>query len=283
MYNKYNGAPSQSKKESLFKTTCYGDFHIKDTIFKRQQRPVPPFEFNEQVADVFDDMIKRSVPLYHESIIRQSRLAFHFHQPGTRIYDLGCSHGNVGMLIYDIFKERNFFMVAVDSSMPMINKYRKRIPAHVYGETGSGKPSAGSSLKYKKKINLVCGLAEDIRILSASVVIVNLTMQFIKPCKRQAFIQQIFDGLVPGGILLLTEKIVHSNSAISNLNLLFYETFKRENGYSELEISQKRDALENVLIPETLETHDKRLKDAGFSHVEVWLKWFNFASIIAVK
>ncbi len=245
--------------------------------------PVPPFEFNEQVADVFDDMIKRSVPLYHESIIRQSRLAFHFHQPGTRIYDLGCSHGNVGMLIYDIFKERDFSMIAVDSSMPMINKYRQRINAHAAPKTGYGKSDGANFRRYKKKINLVCGLAEDIRICSASVVIVNLTMQFIKLCKRDVFIQQIFDGLLPGGILLLTEKILHPDSEISNLNILFYETFKKENGYSELEISQKRDALENVLIPETLESHDKRLKNAGFSHVEVWLKWFNFASIIAVK
>jgi len=115
------------------------------------------------------------------------------------------------------------------------------------------------------------------------VIIVNLTMQFIQPGRRDLFIQKLYDGLTRGGILLLSEKIIHQNEMISEIQQDLYKQFKMENGYSELEISRKRDALENILIPETLESHTERLKRAGFDTIDVWLKWFNFASMIAIK
>ncbi|MBF0378538.1 MAG: carboxy-S-adenosyl-L-methionine synthase CmoA [Desulfamplus sp.] len=242
----------------------------KDNIFTFKREPVPAFEFNEEVASVFDDMIKRSVPLYMESIKRQSQLTARFYKKGSSIYDLGCSHGNLGIMINEEFKEEPYTMIAVDSSPSMIEKYRNRVECI-------------DSYNKKHNISLVCGLAENISISNASVVIVNLTMQFIKPIKRDNFIQSIYNGLVDGGILLLTEKIINQNKIISDIEQDFYKSFKLENGYSELEISRKRDSLENVLIPETIESHIKRLKNSGFSVVEVWLKWFNFASIIAIK
>ncbi|MFO7913255.1 MAG: carboxy-S-adenosyl-L-methionine synthase CmoA [Desulfotignum sp.] len=239
----------------------------RDRIFARKQRRIKPFVFNREVANVFDDMLVRSVPLYRESIYRQSRLARRFYQAGTRMYDLGCSHGNLGQLICAQLQHQDFTLVGVDISWPMLEKYQQRL----------------SRSKAGGKIDLVCGSMEDIKIENASVVVVNLTLQFLDAAHRDDLVCRIFSGLLPGGILLLMEKTVHPDTFGNALEQTFYRQFKQENGYSDLEISQKRDALEKVLVPDTLETHFQRLKKAGFSFVDVWLKWFNFSAIVAVK
>lgn len=239
----------------------------RDRIFASPQEPVQAFDFNRDVADVFSDMLERSVPMYKESINRQAEFTLDFYHDGTRIYDLGCSHGNFGILAGRLFKGRSFSMVGVDSSRPMIEKYEQRLE-------GEG---------FKEDITLVCDRVENMSISNASVVVVNLTLQFLGQNLRDALVQEIFKALVPGGILLLTEKVAAHDTDISDIHLDYYSRFKRANGYSELEISQKREALENVLVPETLETHQLRLAKAGFDCVDVWLKWFNFASMIAVK
>ncbi len=240
----------------------------KDRVFAEKKEIIPPFEFNREVAAVFDNMLMRSVPLYQESIQRQAQMAVRFYQARTRMYDLGCSHGNLGMLILEQSGNQSLAMVACDSSLPMIERYRLRL----------GREKTGPA-----SIDLICGRMEDIAIDRASVVLINLTLQFLDVNKREGLIQKIYQGLVPGGILLLTEKIVQGPGPLLELEQDFYQRFKRENGYSELEISQKRDALEKVLIPEPLETHHQRIARAGFSLFEVWLKWFNFASMIAIK
>jgi len=239
----------------------------KDKVFADKKERVKPFEFNEEVAGVFDDMLNRSVPFYAETIQRQSQLTAKYYQEGSRIYDLGCSHGNLGMLILNQLKEGTVSMVAVDSSKPMIEKYSNRLG------------------KYDKtpQVDLVCGLLEDIQIKNASVVLINLTLQFLDTGKRDDLIKKIYQGMNPGGILLLTEKTVHASKALDDLQTKFYKIFKVENGYSQLEISQKRDALDKVLIPDTLEIHRNRILNAGFTTFDVWLKWFNFASMIAIK
>lgn len=239
----------------------------RDRVFATKRRQIQPFSFNREVVEVFEDMLVRSVPLYRESIRRQAELAWRFYQPGTRIYDLGCSHGNFGVRLQALFRQTPFTLVGVDTSRPMLEKFRNRL----------GPPEPG------RCIHLVCGAMEDICITNASVVVINLTLQFLNPSKREDLIHRIFFGMVPGGILLLMEKTVHPGPAIHRLQLDVYQEFKRENGYSDLEISQKRDALEKVLIPDTLDTHFQRLHRAGFSQVDVWLKWFNFSAIMAVK
>ncbi|MCA1792960.1 MAG: carboxy-S-adenosyl-L-methionine synthase CmoA [Desulfotignum sp.] len=239
----------------------------RDRVFARKRSRIKPFAFNREVAKVFDDMLVRSVPLYRESIHRQARLACRFYQAGTRMYDLGCSHGNLGLMICEQLQHHAFTMVGVDTSWPMLEKYQHRL----------------QRAKCCGSIDLVCGSMEDIRIEKASVVVVNLTLQFLEKAGRDDFVRRIFSGLVPGGILLLMEKTVHPEPSVNSLQLDMYRQFKRENGYSDLEISQKRDALEKVLVPDTLDTHFQRLHKAGFSFVDVWLKWFNFSAIMAVK
>ena len=239
----------------------------KDRVFADKKDRVEPFTFNREVTAVFDDMLTRSVPLYGESIQRQAQMTRRFFQEKTRIYDLGCSHGNLGVLIAEQFKNTPFAMVGVDSSRPMIDKYHTRL----------------EQMADSHGIDLVCGLLEDIRIENASVVLINLTLQFLDIKKREGLIKKIYQGLLPGGVLLVTEKIIHTDSPINDLEQEFYRRFKRENGYSALEISQKRDALEKVLIPEPLGVHRQRFFNAGFSSFDIWLKWFNFASMIAIK
>ena len=239
----------------------------RDKVFAEKKDQIEPFAFNREVTAVFDDMLNRSVPLYKESIQRQAQITLAFFQEKTRIYDLGCSHGNLGFLIAEQFYNTPFSMVGVDSSYPMIEKY------HVRRE----------QMENSHQIDLVCGLLEDIQIENASVVLINLTLQFLALNKRDELIKKIYQGLLPGGILLVTEKIIHPWATINELEQDFYRRFKRENGYSELEISQKRDALEKVLIPEAIGVHQQRFIDAGFSTFDTWLKWFNFASMIAIK
>jgi len=239
----------------------------KDLVFADKKKRVLPFEFNKEVTDVFDDMLNRSVPLYAQSIKRQAQLTARYYQNKSRIYDLGCSHGNLGILILEQFKERMFSMVGVDNSKHMIEKYSKRLKKN----DNNG------------QVDLICGLLEDIQIKNASVVLINLTLQFLDTKKRNDLIKKIYQGLTHNGILLLTEKTIHSSKHINTLQTHFYKQFKIENGYSQLEISQKRDALDKVLVPDTIEIHKKRIFKAGFTHFDVWLKWFNFVSMIAIK
>ncbi len=239
----------------------------KDQVFATKKKKVTPFRFDKTVTRVFDDMLNRSVPLYQESIQRQAQLAKYFYQKKSCIYDLGCSHGNIGIRILNEMKGTSFSMVAVDSSIPMIEKYSKRLELY----------------KASSNVDLVCGFLENIKIQNASVVLINLTLQFLKPGTRDDLIKNIYQGMKPGGLLLLTEKINHSSPQFDALQLTFYDRFKRENGYSQLEISQKRDALEKVLIPDTIQTHQHRLTRAGFTSFNIWLKWFNFASMMAIK
>ncbi len=240
----------------------------KDTIFSTQQQAPAPFEFNETVVRVFDDMLTRSIPCYPEIIQRQAQLTARYYQEGTRIYDLGCSHGNLGIKLLNEMPSTDFEMIAVDNSKPMLDRYNRRLESYPSQRPG---------------LHLIHDRIQNIEIRNASVIIINFTLQFIPPEDRDQLLQQVFKGLEPKGILLLSEKVVHSDNSFNDLQQTFYYRFKAENGYSELEISRKRNALENVLIPETIENHLRRLQETGFSHLDIWLKWFNFASFICQK
>jgi tRNA (cmo5U34)-methyltransferase len=150
----------------------------------------------------------------------------------------------------------------------MLDRYARRLKAT--GRTATA-------------VHLVHDHMQRIDIQQASVVVINFTLQFVPPADRQPLLQAVFDGLLPGGILLLSEKVIHSAASLNDLQQSFYYRFKAENGYSELEISRKRNALENVLIPESIEQHIERLQQTGFSTIDTWLKWFNFASLICRK
>lgn len=239
----------------------------QDKIYSQKLDKITPFEFNETVVNVFDDMIHRSVPLYRETIQRQAQLAERFYDQDTIIYDLGCSNGNFGLTFLELMGKKNFKMIAVDNSEHMLDTYQARLVNRPNGEN----------------IELICKNILDIPLSNASVVIINLTMQFLPVPDRYWLIKNIYKSLAPSGILIMTEKTIHEDDDLTELQQEFYYRFKKENGYSNLEISQKRDALENVLIPDTVETHLQRFKSAGFDKIDIWQKWFNFTSFFCQK
>lgn len=239
----------------------------RDNLFSRPLGAVADFVFDDNVVNVFPDMIKRSVPGYETIIAMTGTLAEKYVIPGSRCYDLGSSLGASTLAVARNTRERNKSLVAVDNSPAMIRRCSQILEHLGLGED----------------IELVCDDILNIEITKASMVILNFTLQFVPLEQRQNLIETIFTGLMPGGILVLSEKVRFADPHLDELMIELHHNFKRSNGYSNLEISQKRTALENVLLRETLGQHKNRLNDAGFSSVDVWFQCFNFASLLAIK
>ena len=239
----------------------------KDLIYRNRQNPVAPFEFNAAVANVFDDMIHRSVPMYAEIIRQQARIIKIAAPKGARIYDLGSSTGNLALALCERMPAGAFELTAVDTSQPMLDISAKRLNA----------------INRSADVIHVNADVRNVVLKSAGAVAANFTLQFIPPADRDALLENIHRSLAPEGIFLFSEKTVHPDPGLAELQVNFYYRFKKENGYSELEISQKRDALENVLVPETVAAHQERLQRCGFTVCDLWLKWFNFCSWICKR
>ena len=238
----------------------------QDQIYA-SERPMQDFVFDEKVADVFADMINRSVPGYATIISMIGMLADRYCTPGSRIYDLGCSLGGAALSMTHHISHNDYRMLAVDNSRAMIERFRAALDAQ---------PDMTN-------VELICADVDDIEITDASVVVLNFTLQFIAPERRVGLIRRIYEGMRPGGILILSEKIRFADTHLNELLIDMYHQFKQAQGYSQLEISQKRSALENVLIPETIAAHKQRMHEAGFSSCDTWFQCFNFASMVAFK
>ena len=239
----------------------------RDTIFSTRSTTLGDFAFDEQVAGVFDDMIHRSVPLYEEVQEASANLARAFVQPVSTVYDLGCSTGTTLIALCRAIEDTSIRFVGVDSSAPMLTRCREKLSA------------AGC----EERVALIEADLLDVQTDEASVVLLNYTLQFFPPEKRLALLSAIYNKLRPGGILLVTEKVVHRQPELQKVLTALYYDFKRRNGYSELEISRKREALEDVLVPYSAQENTTLLHDAGFTTVEPYLKWFTFVSLIALK
>lgn len=245
----------------------------KDRIYSQQQRSQGNFKFDERVARVFEDMISRSVPGYQQILAMLPSLVRQFHMPGLRYYDIGCSLG-AGMLaiantlnsIERISSESPSAVIGIDNSGPMLIQARRNLDAVEFSNFELREQDAVTS-----------------DIDSAVLVLMNFTLQFIPLAERAGLIAKIAQGLVAGGALVLSEKLHFDEPSIDQLLTEVHHQYKAGQGYSRLEISQKRDAIENVLIPETLETHVARLKEAGFSTVTPWVQNLQFVSILAIK
>ncbi|MEZ6043208.1 MAG: carboxy-S-adenosyl-L-methionine synthase CmoA [Planctomycetaceae bacterium] len=242
----------------------------RDDIYLLPMNQVGSFVFDEHVVNVFPDMIARSVPGYASILSMIEQLASRFVTMNSHVYDLGCSLGAATLLIRRQAKE-GCVIHAVDSSAAMIDRLQQILKRQDTDKSGLCEVVAQNA---------------DIRstpIVNASFVVLNLTLQFIVPEERADIIQRIHDGMLPGGALLISEKICFDDPAQQLLMTELHHDFKRSHGYSDLEIAQKRTAIENRLIPESLQTHVDRLSAAGFSIVAPWFQCFNFASILAVK
>lgn len=239
----------------------------EDTVFQSRLERVNDFKFDDEVAVVFDDMVSRSVPSYAEIQRLLVELGAYFATEGSNVYDLGCSTGTTLALLHNSL-EVDARLCGVDSSQEMLHKCADKL----------------EELGLKGAIDLQCAdLDSGVKIENASVVMLVLTLMFIRPLNREKLIAGIFSGLNENGCLLVVEKVLGDGSLFNRLFIERYYAFKRRMGYSELEISQKREALENVLIPYRLQENRDLLLRAGFREVEVFFKWYNFAGFVAVK
>ncbi|QPB83046.1 carboxy-S-adenosyl-L-methionine synthase CmoA [Pseudoalteromonas rubra] len=238
----------------------------KDSIYATEQE-VRDFTFDANVVEVFPDMIQRSVPGYATIVSTMGKLAGQYAQSNSNLYDLGCSLGAVTLSMRRNIDKENCRIIAVDNSLPMV----ERCQMHLKG------------FKSDVPVDVQLGDINELAIDNASVVAMNFTLQFIPQDQRASVLEKIYQGLKPGGVLLLSEKIKGENDIKDNLLIDLHHDFKRHNGYSELEISQKRTAIENVMRTDSLSAHRNRLEEIGFTHTQVWYQCFNFCSMIAIK
>lgn len=230
-----------------------------------------PFRFNDDVAKVFPDMLRRSIPGYSATIEAIGSLAARYVQQNTNCYDLGCSLGAASLAMRQGIAAAGCRVIAVDTAPAMIERCREVIAED---DRQFSPPTS---------IDVVAADIRDIEIKNASMVVLNYTLQFLAMDDRDAMMRSIHNGLNDGGLLVLSEKVVDENAAMEQLLVDLHHEHKRRNDYSALEVSRKRAALEDVLIPETVAAHRDRLAKAGFSHSAVWLRYFNFVSIVAIK
>ncbi|RLU03295.1 MAG: carboxy-S-adenosyl-L-methionine synthase CmoA [Ketobacter sp.] len=244
----------------------------QDNLFAKPLTHLVDFAFDEQVASVFPDMIRRSVPGYETVIAMLGVFASSLVTRGSRVYDLGCSQGAATLALRRHIRVPDVTLVAVDNSEPMIERCRTNVAADL-------SPSP---------VELRCEDIQQTPIENASLVALNYTLQFVPLEQRAGLAQRLYAGMNSGAGLILSEKIRlpgadQPGHSQQDRFTQWHHEFKRLNGYSDLEISQKRQAIENVLIPESKEDHIQRLQQAGFREVYCWFQCFNFASFVAIK
>ncbi|MDD2449445.1 MAG: carboxy-S-adenosyl-L-methionine synthase CmoA [Sulfurimonas sp.] len=222
------------------------------------------FEFDEEVAAVFDDMLKRSVPFYEESQKITKFFALKSIKKGSIVYDLGSSTAS---LLISISKDLSVDarLVGLDNSEAMLEQARKKAQAF------------GASIELENADIL------EYDYENADVFISNFTLQFIRPLVREELVKKIYNSLNSDGIFIFSEKVISHHSKLNKDLIECYYGYKKEQGYSEYEIVQKREALENVLVPYSEDENIKMAKNCGFKHCEVLFRWANFATFIAIK
>jgi tRNA (cmo5U34)-methyltransferase len=235
---------------------------MKDNIF---EKPIKKqFEFDEDVASVFDDMLSRSVPHYNEMLNLTTSFALKYAKENSTIYDLGCSTATT---LITIAKNADISLnlIGIDTSIAMLDRAQHKAKA------------------YGIDIEFIEDDIFNVDFKPSDVIISNYTLQFIRPLQREKLIQKIYDSLEKGSIFIFSEKVITDNKILNKQFIDEYYNFKKTQGYSEFEISQKREALENVLIPYSYEENKKMILDAGFVSFDCIFKWVNFATFIAIK
>ena len=238
----------------------------RDEVFRVAQT-VGDFSFGEKVASVFDDMLDRSVPFYQEIQRMIAEIAADFAVGGTNIYDLGCSTGTT-LLNLNVVVAKGVKFIGVDNSEEMLKRCRQKLVEH----------------GFQREHELICAdLNQGVCIQNASMVAMVLTLQFVRPLYRDTLAKTILQGLNENGFLILVEKVLGEDSVFNRLFIKYYYDLKKRHGYSEMEIAQKREALENILIPYKLLENREMLLRVGFRYCDVFFKWYNFCGVIAVK
>ena len=242
---------------------------LRDELFANRLNAVSDFNFGERTAAVFDDMLERSVPMYAQIQRMVGELVSDFAESGDTIHDLGCSTCNTFIEIdAHLPKETRVRFVGLDNSEQMLNKAREKLAA----------------IKFRHDYDLrLADLNQAIEISNARVVIMMLTLQFVRPMRREFLLRAIYEGMVHNGLFIVVEKVLGEHSTFNRLFIKHYYEMKKEHGYSELEIAQKREALENVLIPYQHSENVALLRKVGFEQIDTFFKWYNFCGLAAIK
>ena len=238
----------------------------KDRLFNKKMKP-SSFSFNQEVAEVFPDMLERSIPGYRTTIDSIRFLASKYSKRGTNCYDLGCSLGASSIALGEGAGNNDCKIIAIDKSSFMTKRFSEIIKQE----------------KLDLNIQIFNEDVLDTKITNASIVIMNFTLQFIRKQDRQFLLDKIYNGLNDGGLLLLSEKIIEGDKNINKLLIDLHENFKLENLYTREEIENKKESIKNVLVEDDIETHQSRLSKSGFTKFGIWLQHFNFASFLALK
>lgn len=239
----------------------------RDQLFEQSDSAIGDFRFDGTTASVFDDMVNRSVPFYTEMQRMTGEIAADFATPGSNLFDLGCATGTT-LLKLDSVLDPEVRFVGVDSSPEMLEKARQKFSAR----------------KSTRRCEFITAdLHREGIIENASVVVMILTLQFIRPLYRTRVIHSLIEGMNQQSCLIIFEKITVDDSLFNRLFIRYYYTMKKRQGYSDVEIARKREALENVLIPYRPEENRELLSSAGFTHIEEFFRWYNFSGILAVK
>jgi tRNA (cmo5U34)-methyltransferase len=239
----------------------------RDTLYADPLSEHGLFTFDDSVARVFPDMIKRSVPGYPTIISMTGLLAGKYAIAGSSLFDLGCSLGASTLAMRQNIQQPDCRIISVDNSSAMLEHCKNIVDTDTHDTP----------------VTLTCANLQDVVIKNASVVVLNFTLQFIPRELRDRVISDIYRGLLPGGVMVLSEKVTFEDPHLDELNIELHHQFKLANGYSDLEVARKRSALETVLLPETLNKHKQRIAEAGFNSCDVWFQCFNFASLVALK
>ena len=230
-------------------------------------RVAEDFSFNDRVAEVFDDMLHRSVPYYRTVIEGMAQLLDSLLPQGATLYDLGCSTGTTLLELARLLPDKRFRYIGIDLAPAMVAKARRK--SDMYGKA--------DILEFRQGDITTCPLPQ------AAGILCNYTLQFLRPLHRQALVNRLHAALPEGGVLILSEKTISPAIRLNRAFISSYHSFKKQQGYSELEIAAKREALENVLVPFSLGENRTMLENAGFTEIEVFFQWFNFASLVALK
>ena len=240
---------------------------MKDTLFADPAAPCQDFQFTPKVAEVFDDMLERCVPFYKETIAMAASLLSSTLRPDDLVYDLGCSTGTTLIELARRLPQRGLHFIGVDSSEAMVAK--ARLKAEVYSK--------------QEQIRFIQADILEVPLERPAAILLHYTLQFVRPLQRPDFLRRLHSALKPGGVLLVSEKTICHTPTLNRAFIDCHLHFKREHGYSEIEIAKKREALENVLVPFTVAENLELFRKAGFVAAEQFFQWFNFSGFVASK
>ena len=235
---------------------------MRDKVFEKELDK--KFEFDEAVASVFDDMLERSVPFYKVNQALIIEYMLHNLKEGSLVVDLGCSTGSFLMELKQKFK-RDLRLTGVDNSKSMLNRAKNKSKA------------------YGVELELIEADILTYNLPKSDFFISNYTLQFIRPLKRPVLVNDIYNALNSGGKFIFSEKVIFDDKVLDKQIIDIYYSYKKAQGYSEVEIAKKREALENILIPFTIAENISLAKEAGFKSVDTIFQWGNFVTFVAAK